>query len=351
MFDDKETLRGLFHSCNEKVWQDYRLDLREVRDLHTGMTIGMIDEDVFHIALVDEGVLDDSEDGEVLAIEDLADALLVRSLASARPSPALNRPTHQSLRRLLDSNPTTVCAYLLNRYRLRDWRKLNHRDDSWFDDMLHRVKVWEKIGFFAREEDADRFESIIRSLTHWLLELDSKCNLHSLNAPTGWFETFLSLDSLDQFDIFTQEFALLATPLIVEADKRFTIGNRMASGAFVKSWFDNPALSQRKVEIANRKKQAEYDKYGPSDELGKLLREEANQVREAKLKAKKLKDSQIISGRSSRSRSAKLVNKHADKLNSLFRTLTEVTVGDGVRPLDSKPAPVKATGLPMFKKG
>ena len=145
MFDDKEILRELFSQANARVFADYRLDLRDMRDLHTGAPIGFLDESVFHIALIDEGALDDSDDGEILSIETLADSLLVRSLASARPSPALNRPTTQSLRRLLNAQPIVVCAFLLNRYHLSDWRKLNHRSDSWFEDMLHRVKVWEQV--------------------------------------------------------------------------------------------------------------------------------------------------------------------------------------------------------------
>jgi hypothetical protein len=317
-----------------------------MRDLHTGAIIGRIQRDTFHIALIDEGALDDSEDGETLSIESLADALLVRSLASARPSPALNRPSTQSLTRLLKSDPRTVCAYLLNRYSLTHWRKLTHRDDSWFDDILHRIKVWEKLCTLTSGPDADANERSLRALAHWLLELDSKCNLHELTPLPGWFDVFHNLETVDQFELFVREFALIAAPKIAEADKNFRIGNRMASGAFIKSYFDNPTLVERKVEIANNKRQRLYNRYGDV-KLGMLLEEERVEVAKHRAAEKAKKDSRIIKGRSSRSKSAKLINKHSDLLRSLFKTLDDVVT----EPKVETPAPPKPTGLPKFVKG
>lgn len=346
MFNDQEILSDLLQKVEDKVLADYGLDILDIRDLHTGAPVGKLNRDVFLAALVDEGALDDCEsDDDTLDIESLADALLVRSLASARPSPALNRPTTQSLRRLLDSQPVVVCAYLLNRYKLSNWRKLNHRDDSWFDDMLHRIKVWEKLSKLASDPDFDQVERAFRTLAHWLLELDSKCNLHELTPVPGWFETLLdTVESIEQFETFAQEFAFIATPRIVEADKKMSVGNRMASSAYVKSWFDNPILAQRKVEIANNKRQRLYDKYGDV-EIGKWIEEERIATRIANREKKKERDSRIIKGRSSRSKAAKLVNKHSAVLDSLFRTLGEVS-----EPTPT-PKPVRPTGLPKFVKG
>lgn len=344
MFDDKQTLETWLTDCREFVEKAYGIDLLDLRDLHTGAYIGRLEESVFHTALIDEGLLDDSDDGKVLDIETLADALLVRSLASARPSPALNRPTPQTLRRLLDSRPAMVCAFLLNRYRLSDWRKLNHRDDSWFETMLSRIKIWDKLGEFEREGDAG--EAPIRTLCHWLLELDSKCNLHDLTPVNGWFDKFLGLLDCEEFSLFVDEFAILVTPTIVEADKRMAIGNRMASSAYVKSWFDNPVQAQRKVEIAGRVKgksrQELFERYG-SVKTGILMEEWIAEGRLEKKKEKTKSDSRIIKGRSSRSKAAKLVNKHSGVLNDLFRSLTDA-IEDGAAP--STPKPVRATGLP-----
>lgn len=343
---NSDLIESLYRQCYEKVFADYGLHLDTIRDLHTGAPIGEIFDEIFHTALIDEGALDDSEDGETISIETFADALLVRSLASARPSPALNHPTTQSLTRLLKSDPRTVCAYLLNRYALTHWRKLNHRDDSWFDDMLHRVKVWEKLERLTTGADSDANERSLRALAHWLLELDSKCNLHELTPLPGWFDVFHSLETVDQFELFVSEFALIATPLIVEADKRFAIGNRMTGGAYLKSYFDNPVLEQRKVEIANKRRQRLYDKYGDV-ELGALLEEEKLEAAKLRSTEKQKKDSRIIKGRSSRGKSAKLINKHSDMLRSLFKTLDEVVT----EPKAATPEPVKATGLPRFVKG
>lgn len=340
MFNDNETLNALFKQIWNKVRDDYGLDLLEVRDLHTGSPIGKIHQYEFHLALRDEGVLDDSEDGSILSIEDLADALLVRSLASARPSPALNRPTTQSLKRLLESEPRIVVAYLLNRYHLSDWRKLNHRTDSWFNDILHRVKVWEHLTGLMIREEPDEIDRLFRELAHWLLELDSKCNLHTLTPPSGLFDAFHAASDANSFEAFVRLLESAAIPLIVEADKRFSIGNRMASSAFVKSWFDNPILVQRKVEVANNKAQRLIDRYGSVKEG---LRIEAE--REEKRKAKAV-DNRLIKGRSSRSRAAKLVNKHAATLDALFRTL-----GEPDTPPVSTPKIAKPNGLPRMAKG
>lgn len=345
MFDDQETLKEWFGNCRQSILDTYGLDILDIRDLHTGAPVGTFHESVYHTALIDEGLLDDSDDDTTLDVEELADALLVRSLASARPSPTLNRPTIKTLRRLLDSKPEVVCAYLLNRYRLKDWRKLNHRDDSWFDDMLHRCRVWDKLTSWY-SEDFDAIDSAIRKLCHWLLELDAKCNLHELTPIEGWFESFFKIDTVEEFDLFAQEFALIATPRIVEADKRLEIGNRMASSAYTKSWFDNPSLAERKVEIANNKRQRLYDRYGDT-RIGAWIEEEKTANRIANREKKAKADARIIKGRSSRGKAAKLVNKHAAALDSLFRTLGE-TLGEPAPAPKPKP---RSTGLPKFVKG
>jgi hypothetical protein len=248
---------------------------------------------------------------------------------------------------LLESDPQTVVAFLLNRYHLTHWRKLNHRDDSWFDDMLHRIKVWNQLNKLTHTDD-DASERSLRELAHWLLELDSKCNLHEITPVPGWFDAFHALPNTERFELFVKEFALIASPIIIEADRRMSIGNRMASSAYVSSWFDNPTLAQRKMEIANNKRQRLFDKYGDA-ELGQLLEDERLAKRAENTVKKASLDSRIIKGRSSRSKAAKLVNKHSAVLDSLFRTLTEVTAGDATLP--TPPKPIVATGLPKFVKG
>jgi hypothetical protein len=335
MFNNSETLQSLLDQVVERVTADYGIDIHTMFDLHTGAPIGRIDSNVFHTALIDEGALDDSEDGSVLSIEELSDSLLVRCMASMRPSPALNRPTTQTLKRLLESQPIVVVAYLLNRYRIKDWRTLTHRDDSWFETMLVRVDIWKHLSKLSADPDLDAVERSLRVLAHWLLELDSKCNLHTLTPAVGWFE----------------KFALFATPLIVEADRLFQIGNRMTSSAYIKSWFDHPDQNQRKVEIAGRIKgksrQALYERYG-SVELGAMLHADDFKAKQDRAANKAKLDSRIIKGRSARSKAAQLVNKHSAAINSLFRTLTETT--DTPHSVESTPKPVRATGLPMFVK-
>ena len=351
MFNDSEILESLLNQVVERVETDYGLWLFDMRDLHTGAVIGTIHREVYFTALIDEGVLDDSEDGSTITIEVLADSLLVRCMASMRPSPALNRPTTQTLKRLLESQPIVVVAYLLNRYRVADWRSLTHRDDSWFDTMLTRVKIWNHLNTLCESPDSDAVERTLRLLAHWLLELDSKCNLHTLTPVNGWFDQFFSCDSIEQFELFAKEFALIATPLIVEADRLFAIGNRMASSAYIKSWFDHPDQNQRKVEIAGRIKgksrQDLYERYG-SVQLGAMLEADSKAAQLASREKKAKLDSRIIKGRSARGKSAKLVNKHSAVLDSLFRTLTEAT--DNPRPVESAPKPIRSIGLPMFVK-
>lgn len=351
MFNDSQILDDLLDQCAEQVTDVHGLDLFSMYCLHTGQSIGTLNRAVFITALIDEGAMDDSEDGSVLDIETLADSLFVRCIASMRPSPSLNRPTTQTLKRLLESSPRTVLAYLLNRYHVSDWRTATHRDDSWFETMMHKIRVWQHLLVIDSDPDVDCVERSFRVLAHWLLELDSKCNLHTLTPAVSWFDKFFACESAESFETFANEFALLATPLIIEADRLFQIGNRMASSAYIKSWFDHPDQNQRKVEIAGRIKgrsrQELFDNYG-SVAVGAMLAEDSRKAKAERAAAKAKADSRIIKGRSSRSKSAKLINKHSELLNRLFGDLTAAT--ENQTPLAPTPKPVRTIGLPMFVK-
>jgi hypothetical protein len=217
--------------------------------------------------------------------------------------------------------------------------------------MLHRVKVWEHLA--KLNDSSDQWERSIRAFCHWLLELDSKCNLHSLTPPTDFFSRFFDCLTLDQFEQLTKDFELVAVPKIIEADKAFAIGNRLSSSAYIKSWFDNPELAQRKVEIANPRRQRLFNKYG-SVELGLLIEEEKRDKKKILEAEKKVKDARIITGRSARSKAAQLVNKHADKLNAAFKILSDTIESNSSSKAPTpvvEPARKVANGLPKFVKG
>lgn len=111
------------------------VDIFGVYCLHTGRKIGTFDESELLYAIEEEGT--DST-------EDLVDALVVRTIASMRPSPALNKPDRLTIRELSSKRPNDCLAYLINRlYGNR--QTLLIRDESSFSFLLERVRVYSVI--------------------------------------------------------------------------------------------------------------------------------------------------------------------------------------------------------------
>lgn len=227
------------------------IDIRGIYCLHTGKKFGTIDDSELEEAIFEEGDCDDDE---------LADAMIVRVVASMRPSPAMNKPDHGTIREMVARRPNDALAYLLNRlYGSR--QLLINRGDNWLSPMLNRIKTYNVISHTTLKfRDA---------YIHWLLELDSKLNLHEVTPPTfekdrlgKWFVTKTGSQLIDVFHeagVF-EAFESWVFERLHEWDKkdsaalaqlRWAQGNRMTTSAYVRSYMEKP-------EIANRKHAEEY---------------------------------------------------------------------------------------------
>jgi len=224
------------------------IDIFGVYCLHTGKKIGEFTSDTILDALADEATEDES---------DLLDAMLVRCVASMRPSPALNKPDIATIQMMVEKRPIEALSYLLNRL-YGNKRLLTTRSEDAFAPLFMRIKTHAKLS---------QFETSHVGLIHWLLELDSKMNLHELSPPMfdhaaagKWTTTKLGMSLIEALNTI-DEVGLLACfeswvfKHLAEFDKRdsqatreaaWLRGNTMTKRAYVRSWLDNPEIANRK---------------------------------------------------------------------------------------------------------
>lgn len=255
------------------------IDIFGVYCLHTGKLIGRFERDELLFAIMDEPT--ESQD-------DLVSALMIRVVASMRPSPALNKPDRLTLRSLATKRPVDIMAYLVN--RLNGTRQLLlKRSDESFSPLIGRIATYQRIADLAAA-GVD-----LTPWIHWLLELDSKMNLHDLTPPVLKVAPIYRLlfDQLtpDNHVQLLKDFESWAFEQLAKFDKRdaqlvresqWARGNAMTGPAYVRSWLENPNLT-RKVEVANNKRQAEINK---SNRVGRPV--------SAKTKALNAKVTQIL---------------------------------------------------------
>lgn len=225
--------------------------------LHTGKAIGSFDSDIILDCIYQE----DTFDKEILS-----DALFVRCIAAMRPSPALNKPDHNTILTLSDRRPADALSYLLNRLD-GDGTLLTKRNSNGnaVDQLSRRILTHKSVSALL----AGGFDPM--PAIHWLLELDTKLNLHTLQSPkfshcrvkNRWTATMQGQDLLsvlhnpDAFKAFESwVFAQLEkhNQLVIAAEKEqlWFKGNRLTEKAYKISRAERP-------EIANRKLQAIYD--------------------------------------------------------------------------------------------
>lgn len=225
--------------------ESHGIDIRGVYCLHTGKQIGEYDSDEILEAIYEEGDLEDI---------DLIDSLCVRVVASMRPSPALNKPDKGTIREMVARRPVDACAYLLNRLYGSKFLLTARGDDS-FAPLYQRIETHKKLSL------ADPV--MVSTLTHWLLELDSKMNLHEVIPPVftklkdSWAATKTGtqlLNLLNDLSILpafeSWVFARLqdwdARDTAQLKERNWARGNTMTDHAFVRSYLDNPEIANRK---------------------------------------------------------------------------------------------------------
>lgn len=256
--------------------ETHGVDIRGVYCLQTGRLVGTFDDFVLQFAIDEESADDD---------ETLIDALMSRVVASMRPSPMLNRPDRVTLANLAAKYPVDILCYLIN--RLHSNRYLaTHRDVDILEPYIARIRThtqWSELAASGVD---------LKPWIHWLLELDSKRNLHDLTPPTGEFDRLgkwiVTKTGESLFRQITAESlpALLAVfeawtcERIKEFDQRdkeakaqehWIRGNSLTQPAYVRSWIENPEFASKRAELLHKSKNKPLAAIKPKSEKTQKL--------------------------------------------------------------------------------
>lgn len=222
--------------------------------LHTGRQIGTLEDDELYFA-IDE-IDADSEDS-------LVDQLVERTVAAMRPSITLNRPDHTTLLNLATKRPVDCLAFLVNRLH-SNRRVLVERGRETTAFLHDRITMYKRLGHLA-DAGVD-----LTPWLHWLLELDSKLNLHDVTPALytqgsngKWsvvrrdgISLFWLLDESNH-EQFLKLFESWVFALLGEYDERdrrvtreaqWVRGNSLTKRAYVQSWMDNSNVVTRKLD-------------------------------------------------------------------------------------------------------
>lgn len=245
-------------SLRTKVLAETGVDIQGVYCLATGKRMGTYDSSEI-LAAIDEIGTDDEES--------LIDDLLVRVVASMRPSPAMNMPNRATIREMVATRPVDALAFLAN--RLHGHRDLlTRRSEYSFQPLIDRISLHRHWSDLAAE-GVD-----LTPWIHWLLEIDAKMNLHDVHPVRiemglkGWIRSnvgspLLTLVTKDNAEDFLKLFESWAFDQLVIYDRRdnellkqsqWVRGNPMSGPAFVRSWLENPVIANRKAAEAHAKK-------------------------------------------------------------------------------------------------
>lgn len=235
-------------SLRAKVLELEGIDIQGVYCLNTGKQVGTFDESEIRYAIDEIGT--DDEDS-------LIDDLLVRVVASMRPSPALNSLNRATIREMTSTRPVDAIAYLANRlHGTRD--TLTKRGEHSFQPLINRIATHRQwTALHAAGVD-------LTPWIHWLLELDAKMNLHDITCP-GYGEhkqPILSQVTVENHAEVLAAFEAWVFERLKDFDKRdaqalmqarWMRGNTFTRTAYVRSWLENPEIAKRK-DSAKKKK-------------------------------------------------------------------------------------------------
>lgn len=251
-----------FDELKQSVFDSHGYWINGVYCLHTGKLIGRFEREEIEEAIFEEGGAD--QDSDVLG-----DALILRCVTSMRPSPALNMPDTGTIREMVARRPVDALAFLLNRlYGNRQLIKLGR--EAAFQPLFARIATHSACKRLA-ESGAD-----LKPYIHWLLELDSKFNLHDLTPPAfmpnpkardQWIvdSTGYAIPHLIDKPNFLPAFEAWVFARLSDAAMRDSArqreatwfrGNQMTGKAYLNSWLENPEAVQRKESALNKERQA-----------------------------------------------------------------------------------------------
>lgn len=261
-----------------RVLEDEGIDICGVYCLATGAKIGTFDSSVI------EGAIDsiDYDDEETLV-----DDLIVRVVASMRPSPLMNKMDRFTVREMVARRPVDAFAFLANRLNGTRYTTLHRDGEVSFQPLYNRIAIHHRWSQLA----ADGLD--LTPWIHWLLEVDAKMNLHDVSPPcisldktNNWIlsregTALLMLVTVDNAEELLGKFESWAFTLLGEYDDRdkrlireanWTRGNSFAGAAYTRSWLENPEIANRKhaEELARKKKGAKAGRKPVSERTLKL---------------------------------------------------------------------------------
>lgn len=263
-------------SLRAKVLESDGIDIQGVYCLSTGKQVGTFDESVILDAIDEIGSEDDDE---------IADDLIVRVIASMRPSPSLNRPDHYTIRELATKRPVDVMAFLVNRLNGNRHLLSQRNSDESFQPLYNRIATHRRWTELAAIPDFP-----ITRWIHLLLELDAKMNLHDIVSPmvsldkaSNWTlaatgTPLFSLVTLENHDDLYNTFESWAYAKLNEFDQRdrrmileanWARGNTMVRRAFSRSYLENPEIANKR-HAANLKKKSKAGRPTKSPRTQKL---------------------------------------------------------------------------------
>jgi len=209
----------------------------------TGKPIGRMYQDEI------ESILDETVD-----IEEAADDLMIRTLASMRPSVAWNLMRTDSLTDMQNKRPVETLAYLLNRlfqpndfYKLPLARRLN--------DLHSRIKLYQYL-------ESNKDSEFVSGLHFMLIEIDAKMNLTRQTIDLRIEDMILFGEkSAEVFEKWYRAcIKVYDRNQKLEADQtRWLKGNTLAKPAFFATFME--AKPESKTKAAKRVKEEKTSEY------------------------------------------------------------------------------------------
>jgi hypothetical protein len=242
-----------FAAIRAEIYTKYNLDCESVFCSITGKPIGCIFEEELEALCA-------SLDSDIsVAAEDL----VLRSLASMRPSMRWNRMRTDTLDSMRVAAPVETMAYLLNRLftplkedKGYDWKQLHldrihlfaALDCAWFDNTPTNPSA---------EVEADvKWHQTFDSVMLMLLEIEAKMGLLTLRAPFKCSALLESPNLLENLHFLLKPWheKRIEEYCKAELEAKFFASNPGAKRAFAKQWFETAPKSEATVKREAKQK-------------------------------------------------------------------------------------------------
>lgn len=184
-----------------------------------------------------------------IGVDDLQSELFIRTLASARPSPAWNKFRVKTFSSIRDNNPLAALSYLIN----RAIDPVGPHDPI---SAVHR-----RIKFMRRLRAQPIEAKVLDSLLMVLLELDARYSLSAQAMPVN-LQQLIQLNDWAELTKALNEWLKKLTDkemrdnkLLFESQRSFQSGNSVTKQAFMQEFIrQQPVSPTRQIEIQKEAK-------------------------------------------------------------------------------------------------